>query len=43
MGQGAPAPERNGHRYPLVRTNDRALASYAGRSTYWDISTTPTS
>lgn len=40
MGQGSPAPERNGHRYPLVRTNDRKLADYSGPSYLWDIDNT---
>ncbi|MEZ0231099.1 MAG: phosphatase domain-containing protein [Planctomycetota bacterium] len=40
MGQGSPAPERNGHRYPLVRTNDRKLADYSGASYLWDIDNT---
>lgn len=40
MGQGAPAPERNGHRYPLVRSNDRKLADYSGPVYLWDIDNT---
>src|SRR3954462_13071707 len=40
MGQGSPAPERNGHRYPLVRTNDRKLTDYSGPSYLWDIDNT---
>jgi len=40
MGQGSPAPERNGHRYPLVRSNDRRLADYSGPIYLWDIDNT---
>jgi hypothetical protein len=40
MGQGTPAPERNGHRYPLVRSNERKLADYAGPIYLWDIDNT---
>jgi hypothetical protein len=40
MGQATPAPERNGYRYPLVRTNERRLADYAGPAYLWDIDNT---
>lgn len=40
MGQGSPAPERNGHRYPLVRSNERKLGSYSGPVYLWDIDNT---
>jgi hypothetical protein len=40
MGQGSLAPERNGYRYPLVRTNERRLPDYAGPMFLWDIDNT---
>src|SRR2546423_12984853 len=40
MGQGSPAPERNGYRYPLVRSAERKLGAYAGPLYTWDIDNT---
>jgi len=40
MGQGTPAPERNGYRYPLVRSTERKLAGYSGPVYLWDIDNT---
>src|SRR5438309_428991 len=40
MPEGAPAPERMGHRYPLLRTNDRTLPAYKGPLYLWDIDNT---
>jgi hypothetical protein len=41
MPRGRPAPEREGLRYPLFRTNDRPLpADYAGPVYVWDIDNT---
>ena len=36
----SPAPERNGYRYPLIRTNERRLESYSGPLYLWDIDNT---
>ena len=41
MPRGRPAPEREGLRYPLFRTNDRPLpADYSGPLYVWDIDNT---
>lgn len=40
MTEGAPAPERAGYRYPLVRTNERKLEGYTGPLYLFDIDNT---
>jgi hypothetical protein len=40
MAQGNPPPERDGYRYPLVRSNDRKLEGYTGPIYLWDIDNT---
>jgi hypothetical protein len=40
MAEGAPAPERAGYRYPLVRTNERKLPAYVGPVYLFDIDNT---
>jgi hypothetical protein len=40
MREGTPAPERNGYRYPLVRSNERKLEGYTGPIYLWDIDNT---